>query len=352
MIESWNRIVITPDFTIREAWRVLDKEGLRIIVIVGDGGRLLGTVTDGDIRRGLLSDVDIEDPIQSVMNSAPIVVEPGKSFEELIDLMEELRLLALPVVDEGRLVGVAVLQELLDKPVLENPVFLMAGGFGSRLRPLTDGCPKPMLKIGNKPILEIAINRFKKAGFRNFYISIHYLPHLIQDYFGDGSGVGVNIRYVHEDQPLGTGGALGLLPLDIPSDLPVIVMNGDILTKININRLLDFHESNSADATMCVREYEYQIPYGVINGSGSTVISMEEKPTQRFSVNAGIYVVSPSIVRSVPKNRRVDLPSLLEEKISKGANICMFPFHEYWLDIGRVEDFNRAQTDIHTLGLL
>lgn len=351
MIQSWKNILLTPNCTIRNAWRVLDREGLRIVIIVGENQELIGTVTDGDIRRGLLSDVNIEDSITRVMNPSPVVVTPEVSTDDLISLMEDRSLLALPVVEKGILTGVELLQDLLHKPVLENPVFLMAGGFGTRLRPLTDNCPKPMLRVGNKPMLELAINGFKKAGFRNFYISTHYLPDQIQDYFGDGTAFGVNISYVYEEQPLGTGGALGLLP-SLPNDLPILVMNGDILTKIDLCQLLEFHNMSKADATMCVREYEYQIPYGVINGQSNKVISMEEKPTQRFSVNAGIYVVSQSIVKSVPQNAKIDLPTLLEHEISAGAGVFMFPFHEYWLDIGQMDDFNRAQSDVHTLGIL
>ncbi|WP_347361358.1 nucleotidyltransferase family protein, partial [Vibrio vulnificus] len=190
---------------------------------------------------------------------------------------------------------------------------LMAGGFGTRLRPLTDNCPKPMLKIGNKPILETVIRSFIKAGFVNFYISTHYMPELIHAHFGDGSEFGVNITYVHEESPLGTGGALGLLPNDLPKDLPLIMMNGDVLTKVDFQRLLDFHVSHDADATMCVREYDYQIPYGVINGEGNKITSMVEKPIQRFFVNAGIYVVSPRVIQSVPENHRIDMPTLLEQ---------------------------------------
>ncbi|HFQ5125086.1 TPA: sugar phosphate nucleotidyltransferase, partial [Vibrio vulnificus] len=174
---------------------------------------------------------------------------------------------------------------------------------------------------------------------------------LIHAHFGDGSEFGVNIMYVHEESPLGTGGALGLLPNDLPKDLPLIMMNGDVLTKVDFQRLLDFHVSHDADATMCVREYDYQIPYGVINGEGNKITSMVEKPIQRFFVNAGIYVVSPRVIQSVPENHRIDMPTLLEQHMQERNNVLMFPIHEYWLDIGRMDDFNRAQADIHTLGL-
>ncbi|GDY24147.1 mannose-1-phosphate guanylyltransferase [Agarivorans sp. Toyoura001] len=309
-------------------------------------------VTDGDIRRGLLNDLALVDPVVKVMRTNPTTAVEGSSREELIGLMEKLDILSVPLLDlSGRIIGLETLHGVLHQPTLQNPVFIMAGGFGTRLKPLTDTCPKPMLHIGNKPILETVIRSFIKAGFVNFYISTHYMPEQIQAHFGDGSEMGVNVTYVHEEQPLGTGGALGLLPKDLPKNLPLIMMNGDVLTKVDFQRLLDFHVDNGADATMCVREYDYQIPYGVINGEGNKITSMVEKPVQRFFVNAGIYVVSPEVIASVPKNHRVDMPTLLEEHMNERDNVLMFPIHEYWLDIGRMDDFNRAQADIHTLGL-
>lgn len=227
----------------------------------------------------------------------------------------------------------------------------MAGGFGSRLRPLTDNCPKPMLKVGDKPILETVIRSFIKAGFSDFYISTHYMPEQIKNHFGDGGDLGVNISYVYEETPLGTGGALGLLPDSMRQDLPLIMINGDVLTKVDFERLLSFHVENDADATMCVREYDYQIPYGVINGEGNQITSMVEKPIQRFFVNAGIYVVSPRVIQSVEKNQKIDMPTLLEQHMEERQKVLMFPVHEYWLDIGRMDDFNKAQVDIYNLGI-
>ncbi len=266
--------------------------------------------------------------------------------------MNEHDVLFIPIVEEHKLVGLETLHSaLVTKPSYKNPVFIMAGGFGTRLRPLTDNCPKPMLKVGDKPILETLIKGFIKAGFHNFYISTHYMPEQIQQHFGDGSDLGVNISYVHENIPLGTGGALGLLPEDMPKDLPLLMINGDILTNVDFQRLLKFHMESDADATMCVREYDYQIPYGVINGEGSKITSMVEKPVQRFFVNAGIYVVSPQVIQSVEKNKKIDMPTLLELHMEKRQKVLMFPIHEYWLDIGRIDDFNRAQVDISNLGL-
>jgi dTDP-glucose pyrophosphorylase len=352
MSYSWKNVLIKPSNTLRDALKIIDTEALRIALVVDEQDSLLGVVTDGDIRRGILENLPLTAEISNVMNTTPLTAEMGTSREQLIAIMEEKSILSMPLLDKGKVVGLETLHGALTPPTHENPVFLMAGGFGTRLRPLTDTCPKPMLNIGDKPILETVINSFIKAGFINFYISTHYLPEVIKAHFGDGSKLGINIHYVHEDTPLGTGGALGLLPKDLPADLPIIMMNGDILTKVDFKRLLDFHSENQADATMCVREYDYQIPYGVINGKGKKITSMVEKPVQRFFVNAGIYVVSPRVVQSVPENVHIDMPTLLEQHMHERDQILMFPIHEYWLDIGQMDDFNRAQSDIHSLGLV
>ncbi|MFB9213643.1 nucleotidyltransferase family protein [Vibrio sinaloensis] len=346
----WQNTLIPESSTIKQALEIINSEALRVVIVVNDKNKLLGMVTDGDIRRGLLNDLLLSDSVTKIMNVNPTTAKLGTSKQRLVELMERKDILSVPLLDdEGNVVGLETLHSVLSKEKYQNPVFIMAGGFGTRLRPLTDNCPKPMLKVGDKPILETVINSFVAAGFVNFYISTHYMPEQIQEYFGDGSDLGIRITYVHEDSPLGTGGALGLLPDSMPRDLPLIMINGDVLTKVDFQRLLNFHIKNGADATMCVREYDYQIPYGVINGEGNKITSMVEKPIQRFFVNAGIYVVSPQVVDSVPKNHRIDMPTLLEQHMNDRDNVLMFPIHEYWLDIGRMDDFNRAQADIRTL---
>ncbi|MBY6198458.1 nucleotidyltransferase family protein [Vibrio hangzhouensis] len=351
MSHEWRNVLLEPSATILEALDIINKEALRVALVVDKNQSLVGVVTDGDIRRGLLSGINLSDAIEKVMNTAPTVAPIGTPRETLADLMESKGILSVPLLRDSQVVGLETLQGALGKPRYENPVFIMAGGFGTRLRPLTDNCPKPMLKVGNKPILETVIRSFIKAGFCNFYISTHYMPEQIHQHFGDGSDLGVKISYVHEEEPLGTGGALGLLPEDLPKDLPLIMINGDVLTKVDFQRLLSFHVENDADATMCVREYDYQIPYGVIDGEGSRITSMVEKPIQRFFVNAGVYVVSPRVIQSVKKNQKIDMPTLLEKHMEERQKVLMFPIHEYWLDIGRMDDFNRAQMDILSLGL-
>jgi UDP-2,4-diacetamido-2,4,6-trideoxy-beta-L-gulopyranose hydrolase len=349
MRNKLKNILISAEQTIRDALLAINSDTfMKIAIVVDKKRKLKGVITDGDVRRALLSGFSLDAPAIEIMNCSPVTAEPDSAKKDLIAIMEERGIFAIPILNEGVLVGVETYHDASKRKSYENPVFLMAGGFGTRLRPLTDNCPKPLLDIGGRPLLETALISFVNSGFKNFYISTHYLHEMIRDYFGSGSKWGVNITYVHEESPLGTGGALGLLPIDMP-DLPIIIMNGDVLTTIDFEKLLDFHLKNKAAATLCVREYEYQVPYGVIKGDGHNVVSMEEKPVHNFFVNAGIYVIDPPVIRSVTKNEYLDMPALLEQKIKKNHEVLMFPIHEYWLDIGRIEDFRRAQEDYASL---
>ncbi len=351
MTYSWKNILISQERSVRDALQIIDSEALRVGLVVDCEQKLLGIITDGDVRRGILNGIALDAPVTKVMNSTPKVALVTSSKEELLHFMEKHDILSIPLVDgNGHVLGLQTLRESLLSPVHDNPVFIMAGGFGTRLHPLTDKCPKPMLQVGDKPMLEILILNFIKAGYYNFYISTHYLPEVIEEYFGDGSKWNVNITYVHECSPLGTGGALGLLPKEIPQ-LPLIMINGDVLTDMNMGRLLESHVSEGSDATMCVREYEYQVPYGVVQAEGNRIVGMVEKPKHYYYVNAGIYVLNPKIFNSIGKNTIVDMPTLLEQCISQELRVSMFPLHEYWLDIGRMDDFKRAQSDVKELNL-
>lgn len=349
-MKNWESVLVGPLTPLQEAIAVLDKGALRIVMVVDEHRKLLGTLTDGDVRRALLRHQPLSTPVSDVMCSTPCVAQLDWSREHCLSVMESASLLQLPVVDSvHRVIGLESLHALLESRVLNNPVFLMAGGFGTRLHPLTNDCPKPLLKVGDKPILELILQSFIDAGFHRFFISTHYLPEMIRSYFGNGQRWGVSIDYVYEDEPLGTGGALGLLPHS-EINLPVIMMNGDLLTRVNYRELLEFHQQHENVATMCVREYEHQVPYGVIQSDdGHRIAAMVEKPVQRFFVNAGIYVLSPELVSSVKSGVRVDMPTLLEIEIASGKDVVMFPVHEYWLDIGRMEDFNRAQIEVGEL---
>lgn len=345
-MKPWRKALVNSSATLEQAIEVLDKAALRIALVVDANDTLLGTLTDGDVRRALLKHLSLNTPVNQVMNATPKTAEQSWTESRILAVMEQHELLQLPLVDaEKRVVGLSSLHDILNKHRHDNPVFLMAGGFGTRLRPLTNNCPKPMLKVGDKPILEQILLNFVEAGFHRFYISTHYMPEIIRDYFGNGEKWGISIQYVHEDEPLGTGGALGLLPHE-EIDQPLFMMNGDLLTSLNLHSFLEFHKTHGGLATMCVREYEHQVPYGVITSEGSQIKSMVEKPVHRFFVNAGIYLLEPALVKSVTPGTRIDMPTLLEQQIDNGSLVNMFPVHEYWLDIGRMDDFNKAQTEM------
>ncbi|ATG76496.1 nucleotidyltransferase family protein [Pseudoalteromonas sp. 1_2015MBL_MicDiv] len=349
MTINWQKVVIESSVSIKNALKVIDKEALRVTLVV-DNEKLIGMVTDGDVRRGILQGIELSAPVSQIMNTNPISANVLLSSHGLKALMQSRKILSLPLVDdEGKLVGLKTLHDTLIIEKRENPIFIMAGGFGTRLKPLTDNCPKPMLKVGGKPMLETLINNFKNHGFYKFYISTHYLPEVIMNYFGDGGEFDVEITYVHEEEPLGTGGALSLLPNTLPKE-PLIMINGDILTNVDFGKVLDFHIKQNSDATMCVRDYEIKVPFGVIQGEGHEITGMVEKPTYRYFVNAGIYIVSNRIINSLSKNERLDMPSLFEQKQAEGLKTLKFPIHEYWLDVGRHDDFEKAQVDIHELG--
>ncbi|MFT4898880.1 MAG: dTDP-glucose pyrophosphorylase/predicted transcriptional regulator [Flavobacteriales bacterium] len=349
MSDSWKNILVTPTSTIKEVLKVIDKASLKLALVVDNEHRLLGTVTDGDIRRAIIDGKPLTTKIVRIMFTSPTTALIDTPRNQLLDLMDKKKLLSIPLVKNGQVVGLETLQQVIQKKQYDNPVFFMAGGFGTRLRPLTLNCPKPLLKVGDKPILETVLINCISAGFHDFYISTHYLPEMIQDYFGNGDKWGISIKYIHESVPLGTGGAIGLLPKELP-DLPIIVMNGDVLTTVNLEHLLNFHNKTNASATMCVREYEYQVPYGVIESEKLQIKSMVEKPIHRFHVNAGIYVIGRKIIESVKVNEKIDMPTLLEKYLDD--KVMMFQFQDYWLDIGRIDDFNRAQADITSLDLI
>ena len=340
---QWKQACIGPDGTLREAIETIDRAVLQIALVVDENRRLLGVLTDGDIRRALLQAGSLEVPVRAVMNTAPVTASVDTPKGRLRQLMRSRGVQQVPLVDDqGCLAGVVTLPALLQKTRRDNPVLLMAGGFGTRLRPLTDHLPKPLLRVGGRPILEHILQRFVEAGFETFYISVHYRAEMIKAYFGEGEKWGVTIRYLEEKTPLGTGGCLKLLPDALERDL--IVMNGDVLTEVDFTQLLAFHETHEAEATVCVRPYSHQIPFGVVETTGDRMVAMVEKPIYTHFVNAGIYVLSPAFVEEVPEGRQ-DIPDLLQRAVARGGKVATFPMHEYWRDIGRPDDFQQAQAD-------
>lgn len=343
-MKDWNKVKISPETIIREAIRILDQGALKIALVTDDSDHLLGTVSDGDIRRGILKGHSLEDQIHLVMNQSPVTVGLNETRESILNLMRQRQVYQIPVVGEsGRLMGLEVIESILAPPRCDNWVVLMAGGLGTRLKQLTRNMPKPLLKIGDKPILETILENFIAQGFNRFFISVNFMSELIEEHFGDGSRWGVQIEYLREDKKLGTAGALALLPE--VSSAPILVMNGDVLTKVDFRQVLDFHLEHRAMATMCVREYDFQVPYGVVKVNQHRISSIEEKPIQRFFVNAGIYVLEPKVLEEIPYNSYFDMTSLFEKLVEQQQETAVFPVREYWLDIGRTDDFERAKAE-------
>ena len=339
-----NNILLKETNTIQEALQTIDTEAIRIAVVINKEKKVIGTLSDGDIRRGLLKGKNISDTIEDVYFRTPTLCNINEPIDKIIQLAISKKIYQVPIIDDnGYLVRIEDLGNMLSIANRPNEVILMAGGLGTRLRPLTTNTPKPLLKVGNQPILETIINNFSKYGFKNITISVNYMSEMIIDYFGDGSKLGVNITYIHENDRLGTAGALSLLK-NKPNK-PFFVMNADLLTDINFVHLLDYHHSENSTATMCVREYDFQVPYGVIEVENQQITSIVEKPLHKFFVNAGIYVLSPNVLEEIPHNVFYDMPTLFEELINKQQKILSFPIHEYWLDIGKLDDFKQAQIE-------
>ncbi len=347
-MKDWRRASVFPETTVKDTIAVIDKVALQIALVTDETGKLLGTVTDGDIRRGLLNGVSLDAPVKQIYYVSPLTASVEDNPQTIHRIMKEQYIRQLPVVDrEGRVVELKTLREILSEEKLRNPIILMAGGLGTRLRPLTDNCPKPLLKIGGKPVLETILEGFAREGFSRFFISVNYKSEMIEEYFEDGSKWGVSIAYLKEKKRLGTAGSIHLLP-EKPN-LPFIVMNGDLLTRISFKSLLDFHSNNqelgNAQATMCVREYSLQIPYGVIQQQGSRLIRLDEKPVQRFFINGGIYVFQPEIIDMIPADTYFDMTHLFDKMLEQGHKTVVFQIQEYWKDIGHQKDYEVADTD-------
>ena len=337
-------ILITPSTPTLKAIQIIDASQEKIALVVDKEGRLVGTVTDGDVRRGILRGLSVSQPVSRIMNDQPRSARMSDDKSEMLERMKKEQVLQMPILDaKGRVVTLEVMEELQRSTTRANWVVLMVGGLGTRLRPLTEHRPKPLLNVGKKPILETILENFIEHGFRKFYMSVLYKNEMVREHFKDGSRWQADIRYLHEEKKLGTAGALSLLP-ETPKE-PLFVMNGDLLTKVNFTQLLDFHRENDSDATMCVREYDFQVPYGVVRLEKHHIRSIDEKPIHRFFINAGIYVLEPKLLKLIPKNKTFDMPDLFQKVIAKKGQTAAFPIREYWLDIGQIDDLERANGD-------
>lgn len=330
--------------SLKEAMEALNHSKLHICFVVNDEQKLIGSLTDGDIRRAFLTGATLESAVERFMNQTPKSIPDGLTMEEVAKVLDTWGIRQLPVIDDkGRVVRVETVEKVIHLFQKKNRVVLMVGGFGKRLSPLTDNIPKPLLKIAGTPILEHIINRFKELGFYKFTLCVNYRSDMIIDYIGDGSRFGVEVSYIQESEPLGTCGALSLLK-EKPTE-PIIVMNGDLLTRVNFSELLNFHSKSRSLATMCVREYQIEVPFGVVKCEGSKILSISEKPKEVNLINAGIYVLSPEALDYVEHNKYKDMPTLFDEILKKDQLATCYTTKDYWLDIGRMEDFHRAQAD-------
>ena len=333
---------IPPGATIGDAIRAIDSGPAQIALVVDGDGQLVGTITDGDVRRALIRGLGLDTAAGSIMNTRPTVAASDVADPELLATMRATMHRAIPVLDANRrVVRVAQLGDLIHVRNKPNRVVVMAGGLGTRLSPLTADRPKPLIDVGSRPVLETMIESLRDFGFRHIYLAVNYKAEMVKKHFGSGGSFGLTIRYLEESERLGTAGALGLLPEKL--EQPLLVVNGDVLTKINFDQLLDFHTAQRAAATMCVREYDIQIPYGVVKIEDHRIRAIDEKPVQRFFVNGGIYVLEPDVVEHV--SGALDMPALFEGLIAAGRETVAFPIREYWVDIGQIEDLERARSE-------
>ena len=343
-MKSIDKIKLKSGSSVREAMIAIDDGAMKIAVVVDDEGKLVGILTDGDIRRGLIDGMTLSSSIETIIQTNPIVCYVNDSKEDILAKSLGKKIYHMPVLDAHlRVIGIEDIDSLLEPKARINKVVLMVGGLGSRLRPLTENTPKPMLKVGNKPILETIINNFKQYGFKDIILSVNYKADIVKEYFGNGEKFGVNIEYIHEDKRMGTAGALSLMRGKF--DEPFFVMNGDLLTNVNFEHFLNFHKDNNATATMAVREYEYQVPFGVVNQDGGQITSIVEKPMQRFYVNAGIYILNPEVINMIEDDTFYDMPTLFDDLIKSNKAPISFPVHEYWLDIGQMNELKQARNE-------
>jgi dTDP-glucose pyrophosphorylase len=345
MIPLNDALFIGLNATVKDAIAALEGGEQGIALLVDSERRLIGLLTDHDLRKALLNGAGLQTPIEPYINRSPVVAMADQPREEIFELMRRTGRSPVPLLNaSGHVVGLESLSSIL-KPgwLAEHIAVVMAGGLGTRLRPLTLGHPKPMLPVQGKPILEIILENLKAYGFQRVYISVHFQREMIEEHFGDGQRLGLQIEYLREGRPLGTAGALALLP-DRPTR-PFVVMNGDLLTYVNMESLMNYHVQSGGRLTMCVRAYELQIPFGVVRMEESRVVALEEKPVHGCFVNAGIYVLDPEVLGLIPGPEPLDMTDLIGKAITQLGSVNSFPIHEYWLDVGQHEAYERACHD-------
>jgi dTDP-glucose pyrophosphorylase len=347
-MKNWQNALIDPTVELFEALQVINDLGCQMVLVVDRERRLLGTLSDGDVRRALLVGATLQTPVSEAMCATPTVVNQSDDRETRLELLKKLRIHHLPVVNnQNQVVGFEIIGDYLQAPTREETVVIMAGGLGSRLKALTRDIPKPMLKVGSRPILETIVRSFSEQGFRKFYFAINFKAELIENHFGDGDRFGIKVKYLREDKRMGTAGALSMLPEDI--GYPILVTNADLLTKADYGSLLEKHLLTGADATVGVRNYEMQVPFGVVKEEQGQVSSIIEKPVYQHKVSAGVNALSRSVLELVPRDEFYDMPTLLESSIKHGLQVRSHNLNGYWLDVGQKSDFEQANQDFYEI---
>jgi dTDP-glucose pyrophosphorylase len=342
-MRDWEKILVSPETPINDVIVAMGKHGKQLSLIVDEKQHVLGTLADGDIRRSILQKIDYNSPVRLIMNPSPLTASPDASRDEILEMMNNNGIHHIPIVDSNNcILDVELKDDLLGSTQILKPnrVLILAGGLGTRLHPLTHDTPKPLLPLGGRPILETIVRQLDEHGFRNLYVSVNHMADTIKDYFGNGNKFGVNIEYVEEETPLGTAGSLSLIQDEIVD--PLIVMNGDLITNLDFSSLITYHEKNRADLTVATREIEVEIPYGVLELTEQNITGITEKPVNKFQVSAGIYILTPNILSLIPHNEYFDMPSLISLSVNNKHTVVGYKIVDYWLDVGRIEDFNRA----------
>ena len=346
MQKRLERVLVPPTLSIEQAVDVLDKGGVGLLIIVDESRNLLGVMTDGDHRRAILRHVKPEEPCISIATKNPVIAPAGISPAAALDIMDHSRPFLVNQItlvdDDGKVAGLVLRSDLITSEETPISAMVMAGGFGLRLRPMTADTPKPMLPVDGKPVMEHVLNHLKQSGIKRINVTTHYRPEKITDYFGDGKAMGLDIKYVPEERPLGTGGALGLLE---PSNDPLLVVNGDVLTGIDFSAMIDFHREHAAEMTVAVRRFDVSVPFGVIDSEHGYATKISEKPTLNFFVNAGIYLLQPSVQNLITPGEAFDMTDLIDRLLKAKRPVATFPMREYWLDIGQPADYERAQSE-------
>ncbi len=351
MNPSLYNILISIDCTIREVLEKLNIGAKGIVLVVDGNKKLIGTITDGDVRRALLKGYSIDDKIEDIVHKDPVFVLKGTDREKIKDIFIKKAVKQIPVVDEnGIVVDLIGINDILIPIGKENPVVIMAGGLGTRLQDLTKEVPKPMLKVGQEPLLYHIINNFKHHGYNKFFITVNYKAEIIENYFQDGHAYGVRISYIREKERLGTAGGIKLAGEYL--NKPFFVINGDIFTNLNVDNMMKYHLDNKFDMTIAVRIYTYEIPYGVIETKGNEVKNIKEKPVSEYLINGGIYCLNPEVVKLIPEGKYYEITDLISSCIQRGLKVGYYEIKDYWIDIGRMEDYHKVNNDIREIAAI